>query len=378
MSQSVQIPENAEEVTPEWLTTALADAGELPAGRVIGAQWEPVGEEYGFTGLVGRVELSYEEAAGELPASLIVKLPMATGDTVSGWRASQERDPVLLRQHYEHCVREHRFYSEAPVAFAPKRYYSAADETQQRVVLLLEDLSGGRQGDDLAGCSVDDARLVIDEVAPFHARWWGDRAVASGFPVSGQVSGQDPRARQERYAGRVDLFLERCGNRVPDGLVDVLDRLRSRLAVVDEALHARGKTLIHGDLHLGNMLFDAPGDGRSVTVLDWQTVCVGPSAFDVALFLFGSLSVKDRRAAESELLERYIGLLSTNGVRGYSIEELREDCGLALLLVLAGTVGWLTTVDQYATARERALQDAVLTQSRLFTAVLDHGAAILG
>ena len=370
----MQIPENAEDVTPEWLTTALADAGELSAGRVAAAAWERVGEEYGFTGLVGRVELSYEEAAGELPASLIVKLPMATGDTVSGWRARQERDPALLRQHYEHCVREHRLYSEAPVTFAPKLYYSAADEAQQRVVLLLEDLSGGRQGDDLAGCSVDDARLVIDEVAPFHARWWGDRAVVSGFPVSGQ----DPRARQERYAGRVDLFLERCGNRVPDGLVDVLDRLRSQLVVVDEALHAREKTLIHGDLHLGNMLFDAPGDGRSVTVLDWQTVCVGPSAFDVALFLFGSLSVKDRRAAESELLERYIGLLSTNGVRGYSIEELREDCGLALLLVLAGTVGWLTTVDQYATARERALQDAVLTQGRLFTAVLDHGAAILG
>ena len=68
----MQIPENAEDVTPEWLTTALADAGELSAGRVAAAAWERVGEEYGFTGLVGRVELSYEEAAGELPASLIV------------------------------------------------------------------------------------------------------------------------------------------------------------------------------------------------------------------------------------------------------------------------------------------------------------------
>jgi hypothetical protein len=61
-----------------------------------------------------------------------------------------------------------------------------------------------------------------------------------------------------------------------------------------------------------------------------------------------------------------------------TIEERRHDCGLALLLLLAGTVGWLTTVDQGATARERALQDAVLTEGRLFTAVLDHGAAILG
>ena len=126
------------------------------------------------------------------------------------------------------------------------------------------------------------------------------------------------------------------------------------------------------------MLFDARGDGRSVTVLDWQTVSVGPPAIDVALFLFDSLSVEDRRTAESELLGRYVGLLSTNGVLEYTIEELRHDCGLALLLVLAGTVGWLTTVDQGATARERALQDAVLTKRRLFTAVLDHSAGILG
>jgi aminoglycoside/choline kinase family phosphotransferase len=198
--------------------------------------------------------------------------------------------------------------------------------------------------------------------------------LVSGFPVSGQ----DPQARQERYAGRVDLFLERYGDRLPDGLVDVLDRLRSQLVAVGEALHAREKTLTHADLHLDNMLFDARGHGRSVTVLDWQTVSVGPPAIDVAMFLFDSLSVEDRRAAEGELLERYIGLLFTNGVRGYSIEELRHDCGLALLLVLAGTVGFLTTVDEDATAREHALQDAVLTQGRLFTAVLDHGAATLG
>jgi thiamine kinase-like enzyme len=370
---SEQIPERPEDVTPAWVTAALTEAGVLQAGRVTAAKWERVGEEYGFTGLVGRVELRYEEAAGELPASLIVKLPMATGKTVSGWRARQERDPALMRQYYERCVREHRFYSETPVTFAPRLYYSAADDAQQRVVLVLEDLSGGRQGDELDGCSVDDARLVIDQLASFHAQWWGDRALTSGFPVSGQ----DPRARQERYTGQVDLFLERYGDRLPRGLLDVLDRLRSQLVVVAEALHARAKTLIHADLHLDNMLFDARGDGRSVTVLDWQTVSVGPPAIDVALLLFGSLSVEDRRAAESELLGRYISLLSTSGVGGYSIEELRHDCCLALLALLAGTVAWLATVDQEATARERALQDAALTEGRLFTAVLDHGASIV-
>ena len=299
---------------------------------------------------------------------------MARGETVSGWRARQEREPALMRLHYERCVREHRFYSEFPVAFAPELYYSAADEAQQRVVLLLEDLSGGRQGDVLEGCSIEDARLVIDQLAPFHARWWGDAALASGFPVGGR----DPRERQQRYGEQVDAFIERCGDRLPPGIADVVEGLRSRLADIASALHTRQKTLIHADLHLDNMLFDARGDGRSVTVLDWQTVSVGSPAWDVALFLFGSLSVEDRRAAESELLESYLRLLSAHGVREYTIEELRYDCGLALLLVLAGTVGWLATVDREASPRERALQDAVLARGCLFTAVLDHGAGILG
>jgi Ser/Thr protein kinase RdoA (MazF antagonist) len=214
---------------------------------------------------------------------------------------------------------------------------------------------------------------VIDQVASFHARWWGQPALASGFPVGGR----DPRKRQERYAAHVDLFMERCGDRLPHGISDVLERLRSRLAEVARALHARQKTLIHADLHLDNLLFDARGDERSVTVLDWQTVSIGAPAWDVALFLFASLSVDDRRTAENELFERYVDLLSSHGVREFSSEDLRLDCGLASLLVLAGTVGWLATVDRDASARERALQDAVLSDGRLFTAVIDHGKHLL-
>ncbi len=369
---SERIPDTPDEVTPEWLSTVLTDAGVLTVGRVIASQWERVGEEYGFTGLVGRVELRYEDEPGTPPASLIVKLPMAKGDAVSGHRAVQERDPALMRLYYERCVRELRFYREIGVSVAPMLYYSAADEAQHRVVLLLEDLSGGRQGDVLEGCSIDDARLVIDQLAPFHARWWGDRALASGFPVAGR----DPREREQRYARQVDLFIERYGDRLSPTISGVLEGLRSRLVDVAGALYARQKTLIHGDLHLDNLLFDARGDGRSVTVLDWQTVSIGSPAWDVALFLFGSLSVDDRRGAENELFDRYVGLLSAHGVRGFSSEDLRLDCGLAVLLALAGTVGWLATVDRDASARERALQDAVLSDGRLFTAVLDYASIV--
>jgi hypothetical protein len=57
------------------------------------------------------------------------------------------------------------------------------------------------------------------------------------------------------------------------------------------------------------------------------------------------------------------------------VEELRLDCARALLLLLAGTIGWLTTVTgDDLTTRERALQEAALTSGRLAAALLDYDA----
>ena len=333
------------------------------------AEWERVGQEYGFTGLVARVRLRYEGASGDVPFSLIAKLPMALEKVVSGYRARQERDPALARRYYERCVREERFYREVGASFAPTLYYSAVDEVHRRVVLLLEDLTAGRQGDVLHGCSIEDAALVLEEIAPFHARWWGERAPVHAFPRGGG----DPDARQARYDRQVDLFLERYGDAVPAAARSVIALLRSRVASVLGALAARPHTLIHADLHLDNIIFDARDADRSAVVLDWQTASVGSPAWDLALFVFGSLSVEDRRAAGAMLLDRYTTLIAEHGVRDYGVDDLRRDCKLALLAVLAGTVGWLTSLNPNELSdRERALQEAVLADGRLFAALVDH------
>lgn len=360
------IPETPDDLTPEWLTAALTESDVLAGGQVVGARRERVGAEYGFTGVVVRVELEYEPARDDLPRSLVAKLPMAQGDTVSGYRAVQERDPALMRRYYERCAREVRFYREIGAHFAPTPYYAAADG--QRVVLLLEDLSGGRQGDVLVGCSIDEAALVLDELARFHARWWGERAPRDGF----ERLVRDGREWQERYARQLDTFLERQEGYVPLEVSILASQLRPKLADVAEALYGRPRALTHNDLHLDNVLFDARGPG-SVVVLDWQTVSVGAPAWDVTLFLVDSLSVEDRRAAEAGLLDRYLSLLAENGVADYSPDDLRLDCHLSLLLLLAGTVGWLANLDPAKlTGRERALQDAALDDGRLAAALLDH------
>jgi len=335
-----------------------------------------VGVEYGFTGVVVRVLPRYENVVGDGPGSLIAKLPMAETTNASGFRAVQERDAERMQRYYERAAREVRFYRQIGAAFAPRMYYADSDDANRRVVLLLEDVSSGRQGDVLRGCSINDAAHVVEVLAPFHARWWGASAPRRNFPRSHF----DFHGRQERYAQRVEPFLARFGDALPADMIPVISELRFRLAAVAEALYDGPKSLIHADLHLDNMIFDPPADERSVVVFDWQTVSVGPPASDVALFVYDSLAVEDRRAAETMLIDSYMRLLSTHGARDYTVQQLRDDCGRALLLRLAGTIGWLTTVaGDDLTERERALQDAVLNNGRLVAALLDHDTlALLG
>jgi Phosphotransferase enzyme family len=334
----VRLPAGPEDVTPEWLTSVLHT-------DVATAEWQTIGQDFGFTGMVGRVSMT-----GSVPASLVVKLPMAEGATISGYRAMAQRDV-----YFQRAALEARFYSEIEDAPVPRLHYAAVDETDERVVVVLEDLTTARQGDDLHGCSVEDAKHVVERITPFHARWRG-RAPA-GFPRWRDRI----EARQAGYDRNLGVFLERFGDRLPAEARAIAERLRPRLAEVVAPLVAREQTLIHGDLHLDNVLFDAPPDGRPV-ILDWQTPAIGPAILDVVMFVFGSLSVDDRRSAADDLLA------------DYSLDAIRR----ALLSMFAGVVGGLArpNLDEI-TGRERALYEATLDDEQYVSALLDYGTSEL-
>jgi len=358
------VPESLDGVTHEWLTVVLAQP-------VASASAERVGQEYGFTGVVGRIRLHYENASADLPKSLIAKLPMALDDAASGYRAAQESDPTRMQRYFEMCAREAQFYREIGAPSAPRLYYSAVDEASRRIVLLLEDLSGGRQGDMLEGCSAEDVAAVLDAIAPFHARYW-DAKAPGGF----ESQRLDPGAHEERYRRMLGPFLDAHGDTLPPAMRKAAEQLGTRLRSLAAALHSGRRALIHGDLHLDNLIFDLPS--RPVAVLDWQIASVGPPAVDLVPLML-SLEVGDRRAHQDELLARYLRLLAEHGVRDYSIDELRVDCGRALLVLLAGTIGWLTRLNRDTLSRrERALQaDALASDGRLANALSDTDVEML-
>ena len=369
--EPLPVPATPDQLTPDWLTSALRGSGHLPHGTVRSVSATTIGSGHGFTGVVTRLRPAYYGlAAGPPPpATMVAKLPTAEPPVPSGHRTRQRADPAAADRFYQRCAREVRFYRELAGAVgtgAPRCYHAAADPDRHRVVLLLEDLTGGRVGDALAGSTPEQAGATLDTVAGLHARWWRQ-------PPPGWVPRliTDPAAGQIWFADRAARFLAQHADRVPPPVRDLVDTLRGSFGEVLAELARAPATVLHADLHPDNAVFDPPG--RPVAILDWQTVSYGPAVVDVAEALFASLPVPDRRAHQDRLLERYVATLAGHGVAGYPVDRLRRDLRLVLPRLLAGRVAWLAGTDpESLSGRERALVEAAFGDGRLVAALQDH------
>jgi Ecdysteroid kinase-like family len=191
-------------------------------------------------------------------------------------------------------------------------------------VLVLEDLAPCVQGDQLAGCSVDQAALAMSELAKLHAPRWNDPALAS-------VEWLGRNATEESYAFSEVLlpqllpgFLARYDGRLDAVHVELAELLMRNIArFVRERPGPRA--VQHGDYRLDNMLFGTAAGGAPLAVVDWQTVVWGPPVFDASYFLGAGLQVDDRRRHERDLLRLYHDALVARGVSGYSWDDCWTD-----------------------------------------------------
>jgi hypothetical protein len=367
------IPLALDEITPEWLTAAFHHGGLTATSTVSDLTGEMIGEQRGLTGVVLRVQVHWN-APGARPASVIVKLPHLTRAAPSTYRSMLQRDAVAARHAAERFAREARFYREiAPdvPSLVPHCYVALADPATNATVLILEDLGMGRDGDALQGCTIDDARRVVRDMAYFHARWW--YAVSASAFSWIPVAGGEPVARQQRYATYAPHFLERHAAQIPDRVRTLVEALVPVFAEVSARSQSAWQTLIHADLHLDNVIFRDDSPDGAVAIIDWQSVSKGLAAVDLSMFVVTSLGPDDRRKAETELLAEYHTVLEEQGVRGYSRDDLLRDYRYGLLRYFGTAVIWLGFVDRSTLAgRELALVDGVIDDGRLVTAVEDH------
>ena len=304
------------DLTAEWLEPVL------DAGPIAGISTRAVGT--GQMSESHRVAIEYAEGADAGPASVVVKL--AATDPTS-------RSTGVGLGVYE---REIRFYRElAPRIGGPlAECHAALFEPQDGwFTLVLEDVAPAVQGDQIAGCDVDDARLAMRELAKIHAPVFADSQLGATpwlnqeTPLDQAMLGQLLPAFFERYEGEI----------APEHRV-VCERF---VASLDGWLADRRPPLglVHGDYRLDNMLFGTHDAPRRFVIVDWQTVSWGPVMTDAAYFLGAALSVEDRRAHEEALVREYYDGLLELGVRGFSWEDCwagyRRESFLGVLMVVA-------------------------------------------
>ena len=321
-STSPAVPKDLEEITPAWLTGALHGKDASGPASVARYSAEAVASGKGFMNQVFRLRLHYHGGPLNLPRSVIVKLPSA--------------DPALrgVADRLGQDRREVRFYQEVAPGSSlqtPHSYYSATDSTTGGTVLLLEDVSGARQGDSVAGCSLAEARRSIALLAEFQASWWDSPRLdrLKWMPLKDA----EAAAYREIYAGAWESLTRKAGDGMPQGLRRLGDRLDVEVPMIKSRLTNRPRTIIHGDFRLDNCFFHTPGGPRSLVVFDWEFCAQSRGTYDVATFISEAFPPQQRRNEELGLLRTYHSTLASNGVSDYPFEECWYDYRLSMLEV---------------------------------------------
>jgi hypothetical protein len=300
----------------------------------------------GQTGATYRVWAKYASDPGGLPQTFVIKLP-AQDDTV--------RDRVTVGYRSE-CA----FYTTVADRVrvpTPQCFYCEITEDAMDYALLLADQAPAVQGDQLAGCGEQEARLTVAALAGLHGPSWCDPfwldlpGIAFPRPDEAAAQGLGDVAKMS-----ADITLDKLGDRMRP---EDRETFTTTMDLVTRWLRAEvGRfALLHGDYRLDNLLFDP--DRSRVTVVDWQTLGVGLPARDLAYFTATSLNCELRSKIEKDLVDEYYRTLLGYGVTGYDPETCWHDYRLGMpQALLISALGFA-----FAAATERG-DDMVLTMLR--------------
>lgn len=293
-------------LTPTWMSAALgADVRSIVAERV-------------GTGQMGACFRLVLDGDAQVPKTVLAKLPATEAATRDFLHGSYSTEVTFYRDLFD-SVR----------VSAPRAYYAEiSDDPDQRgtFTLLLEDLTPATQGDQIAGCTAEQALLAVKNVAGLHAPRWSDPTL---LDVEGlQLAGPDDADMMDAlFPDAVETVLRMLGERVTAEDVATLREVagfggRWSLARPDRF------SLVHGDYRLDNLMFH--DDGR-LWAVDWQTLALGLPTRDVAFVVSSGLSVANRRSYDRAIVEAYRRRLTEFGVSDYSAKDCWEDYQLSQL-----------------------------------------------
>ena len=315
------LPNDPNKIDTEWLTRMLNDAGF--DGHVSQFSSESIG-----TGQVGENVRFTLQGSGDLPASVVGKFP--SPDPIS-------RQAGIDMLNYR---REVHFYQELQDKVkiqTPIVYHADIDNDSHNFVLMMEDLSPGLQGDQLAGCNIELAQLAMKQIAHLHGPVWGETSLSHELITRSAGNGETLKALYDAVSPG---FLSRYANRLTKAEKNMVGLVGENL--IAYATNYKGPdTLIHIDYRLDNMMFGGP---YPLTVIDWQSISHGCGLNDVSYFVGTSIDTSARAENDEYLLREYYKELSNYNV-GLSWDECwkyyrhNAPAGLIMAVVASMIVG---------------------------------------
>ena len=341
------IPTRVDHVTAEWL------------GEFLGLRVDDLEILQHTQGAATRLRLRvrYGQPVG-LPEVLFLKTSLT--------RRMMVADPHMY-------LTEVRFYERIRPGLdceTPAVYACAVDERTNRFAVVIEDVSQRKAGFPTAEThlSGDELASLMSTLAALHAANWDRPDLESAFDwLETSIRGRSAEWWLNREGRRAFDF--EVGEPYKAAAVESVpvDRLYEAFARLQRANDQGPRTVLHGDVHIGNC-YQLP-DG-AFGLLDWQLMRVANWANDVAYAIVTGLDVETRRASERVLLRHYLAELSAHGVETPPWEVAWRQYRQQMVW---GIVTWMVTpTSMYS----RELLDRLIRRSVAAADDLDSYAAL--
>jgi thiamine kinase-like enzyme len=312
-------PISVEDLSCEWLIEILQKSGNYGDVTVKAFSTEPVGEP-GQSSEVVRILLDYGRETANVPGSLIGKFPA---------KFDESRQLAVAMNTYLREVNFFKYVADSAKGLVPRCYAAEINLETHDFVLILEDVAHLRMGEWYVS-RPEDSRLMLNKLAPFHARWWNspDLAAINWIAQPGKPD-FDAWINQlkQLFAGVLPLVKEQYETYMSANAWETLEKWLDNW---DElfSFTPGPYTICHGDYHYLQCFYPNPPEDR-FCIIDWQLVCINSAAMDVARPLL--IDQESRRTHEKDIVKDYYEILVDNGVKEYSLDELWEDIRLNAL-----------------------------------------------
>ncbi|MFT5014196.1 MAG: thiamine kinase-like enzyme [Planctomycetaceae bacterium] len=349
-----KVPFSLEEINADWLTISLREAGIIGEEFVQDLDLNVIGTEAGFNGEVAILNLQYSDDQVTAPTSMVLKIPTPL----------KNRIMAQTMGLYEKEIRFYRDLKPLLGVRTPQHFYSAlnaADDpdivaermqglnklpmwfiavltkfatwmiasTPRRYVLLIEDLSGYRMGDQMQACTIEDTHCILSAMASMHAQFWdSEQLAAMSWIAPVATSSKIIHLMYKQTIGKI-----RSANKqnFTARQLELIEWLIENGIALTNIQGNEVSTLLHGDLRLDNICFD---DVNNQAVLfDWQTMQNGPAGMDLAYFLSATVAADAGQREIDELISFYHQQLTSNGVE-ISSAKLRWQYEIGMLAMV--------------------------------------------